>query len=115
MNINDFNAIGTPLLKFLDPPLLSEKLGYAYPAAYHTFFAQQVSNSRCFDSLRVEVKNPLLLVLAIDINPQRLISMYSLNTITAARYGGHIGRAMCRLPCDDVHATIDDVNLTMST
>ena len=43
---------------------LSEKLGYAYPAAYQTFFVQQVSNSRCFDSLRVEVKNPLLLVLA---------------------------------------------------
>ena len=25
-------------------------------------------------------------------------------------YGGPIGRAMCRLPCDDVHATIDDVD-----
>ena len=27
-------------------------------------------------------------------------------------YGGPIGRAMCQLPCDDVHATIDDVNTT---
>ena len=28
-------------------------------------------------------------------------------------YGGPIGRAMCRLPCDDVHATIDDVDVTI--
>ena len=28
-------------------------------------------------------------------------------------YGGPIGRAMCRLPCDDVHATIDDVDATI--
>ena len=25
-------------------------------------------------------------------------------------YGGPIGRTMCRLPYDDVHATIDDVD-----
>ena len=28
-------------------------------------------------------------------------------------YSGPIGRAMCRLPCDDVHAMIDDVNATI--
>ena len=28
-------------------------------------------------------------------------------------YGGPIGCAMCRLPCDNVHATIDDVDATI--
>ena len=28
-------------------------------------------------------------------------------------YGGPIGRAMCRLPCDDVHAMIDGVDVTI--
>ena len=32
---------------------------------------------------------------------------------SAHNYGGPIGRAMCRLPCDDVHATIDDVDATI--
>ena len=29
------------------------------------------------------------------------------------KYGGPIGRAMCWLPCDDIHATIDDVDATI--
>ena len=29
--------------------------------------------------------------------------------------GGPIGCAMCRLPCDDVHATIDDVDVTIGS
>ena len=29
------------------------------------------------------------------------------------RDGSPIGRAMCQLPCDDVHATIDDVDVTI--
>ena len=31
----------------------------------------------------------------------------------AANYGGPIGHVMCRLPCNAVHATIDDVNVTI--
>ena len=30
-------------------------------------------------------------------------------------YGGPIGHAMCRLPCDDVHATIDNVDVTIAS
>ena len=35
------------------------------------------------------------------------------HTAGLANYGGPIGRAMCRLPCDNVHVTIDDVDATI--
>ena len=44
--------------------------------------------------------------------PQRKDSEARFVYITRS-YGGPIGRAMCRLPCNDVHATIDDVDATI--
>ena len=40
----------------------------------------------------------------------RALQAYKVYTVV---YGGPIGRAMCRLPCVDVHATIDDVDATI--
>ena len=44
-----------------------------------------------------------------------LISLHTTPKIRSKVYGGPICRAMCRLPRDDVHAMIDDVDMTIGS
>ena len=55
----------------------------------------------------------LSLLSFIRINTWIIPRMRTITSAVDMYYGGPIGRAMCRLPCDDVHATIDDVDATI--
>ena len=65
-------------------------------------------------AVAVKKENSVSLIFAHKATRENILTAkITQTTVCSMNYGGPIGRAMCRLPCDDVHATIDDVDMTI--